>query len=82
MKVLSSTDLALIERIKELKSLHPFFRYRRIWAHLRFREGLLINHKKVYRLMKISDLLIKPNLLLRANRTPQIDKPRPDRLNE
>ncbi len=82
MRNLSEIDLALIERIKELKSLHPFFRYRRIWAHLRFREGLLINHKKVYRLMKISDLLIKPNLLLRANRTPQRDKPRPERLNE
>jgi hypothetical protein len=27
--------------------------------------------------MKINDLLIKPNLLLRANRTPWKDKPRP-----
>ena len=82
MRNLSSADLALIEQIKELKSLHPFFGYRRIWAHLKFRDGLNLNKKKVYRLMKISDLLIKPNLLLRANRTPQKDKPRPDRLNE
>ena len=67
MRNLSAADLALIEQIKELKSLHPFFGYRRIWAHLKFRDG----KKKVYRLMKISDLLIKPNLLLRANRTPK-----------
>lgn len=82
MRNLSASDLALIEQIKELKSLPPFFGYRRIWAHLKFRDGLNLNKKKVYRLMKISDLLIKPNLLLRANRTPQKDKPRPERLNE
>ncbi len=82
MKNLSSADLALLERIKELKSLHPFFGYRRIWAVLKFKDGLNLNKKKVYRLMKINDLLIKPNLLLRANRTPWKDKPRPELLNE
>ncbi len=82
MKNLSAADLVLLERIKELKSLHPFFGYRRIWAHLKFRDGLTINRKKVYRLMKISDLLTKPNLLLRANRTMGRDKPQPQRLNE
>ena len=82
MKNLSSADLVLLERIKELKSLHPFFDYRRIWAVLKFKDGLNLNKKKVYRLMKINDLLIKPNLLLRANRTPWKDKPRPERLNE
>ena len=82
MRNLSSANLALLERIKELKSLHPFFGYRKIWAVLKFRDGLNLNKKKVYRLMKIFDLLIKPNLLLRANRTPWKDKPRPDRLNE
>jgi hypothetical protein len=49
---------------------------------IRHKEGLNLNKKKVYRLMKIVDLLIKPNLLLRANRTPWRDKPRPERLNE
>jgi transposase InsO family protein len=82
MRNLSAADLVLLERIKELKSLHPFFGYRRIWAVLRFRDGLNLNKKKVYRLMKINDLLIKPNLLLRANRTPWKDKPRSERLNE
>jgi len=81
MKNLSSADIDLLERIKELKSLHPFFGYRRIWAVLKFKDGLNLNKKKVYRLMKINDLLIKPNLLLRANRTPWKDKPRPERLN-
>ena len=49
MRNLSAADLALIEQIKELKSLHPFFGYRRIWAHLKFRDGLNLNKKKVYR---------------------------------
>ena len=43
MRNLSAADLALIEQIKELKSLHPFFGYRRIWAHLKFRDGLNLN---------------------------------------
>lgn len=81
MKSLSAIDLSLIEWIKELKSIHPFFGYRRIWAQLRFKDRVVVNKKKIYRLMKISDLLIKPNLLLRANRTPR-DKPKPQRLNE
>lgn len=82
MKNLSSADLDLLERITELKSLHPFFGYRRIWAVLKFKDGLNLNKKKVYRLMKISNLLIKSNLLLRANRTPWKDKARSERLNE
>jgi hypothetical protein len=47
MKNLSFTNLDLLERIKELKSLHPFFGYCRIWAVLKFKDGLNLNKKKV-----------------------------------
>lgn len=82
MKELSNSDLELIAKIKELKSTHPFWGYRRVWAYLRFRDHLIINKKKIYRLMKISDLLIQKNNRLRACRTPQRDKPSPNRINE
>lgn len=78
MKKFSDFDLKLIARIKELKSIHPFFGYRRIWAVLRFRDNIVVNKKKVYRLMKISDLLIERNKLLRAKRTKTRDKPKPE----
>ena len=31
----------LLERILDLKAEHPFWGYRRIWAYLKYREGLL-----------------------------------------
>ena len=81
MKKLSNFDFKLIARIKDLKSIHPFFGYRRIWAYLRFKDNFMVNKKKIYCLMKISDLLIERNKLLRAKRTTR-DKPRPDLPNQ
>jgi putative transposase len=48
----------LLARIKELIEQHPTYGYRRIWARLRFGDQLLINRKKVYRLMKAHGWLI------------------------
>lgn len=45
-------DSFLVERIRELIEKHPTFGYRRLWALLRFRDGLLINKKAVYRILK------------------------------
>jgi hypothetical protein len=50
-------ELALIEKIKELKGKHPFWGYRRVWAWLRHREGIVVNQKKVRRLMKEHKLM-------------------------
>ena len=30
----------LLEKIRQLKQEHPFWGYRRVWAYLRYREGL------------------------------------------
>jgi putative transposase len=59
-----------LKRIRALKADHPFWGYRRIWAYLRYGDGLTVNQKRVYGVMKAADLLVKPNLKLRARRKP------------
>lgn len=45
-------NLPIVERIKEIKIEHPFGGYRRMWAHLKYIDGLEINKKRVLRLMQ------------------------------
>jgi len=72
----------VLERIRELKSEHPFWGYRRIWAHLKYIDNLDINKKRVFRLMQRHDLLVKPNTRLKSTRTSSRSKPRPERPNQ
>ena len=72
----------VIERIKELKSEHPFWGYRRIWAHLKYVHELEINKKRVLRLTRKNNLLVKPNRRLKANRASGRSKPKPGRPNQ
>ena len=46
-------DGVLAARIQRLIQAHPTFGYRRIWALLRFRAGLKINRKAVYRILRL-----------------------------
>jgi transposase InsO family protein len=71
----------ILQRIQALKANHPFWGYRRIWAYLRYREGLDINKKRIYRLMKENNLLVGKNIRLKACRTPLKAKPRANRPN-
>jgi len=71
-----------VERIKEIKSEHPFWGYRRMWAHLRYVDKMDINKKRVLRLMQKHDLLVKLNTRIKATRTSDRSKPRPDRPNQ
>src|SRR5665811_324493 len=48
-----TTDHLFTERIEELIQQHPTFGYRRLWAVLRFRDGLLVNRKTVYHILKV-----------------------------
>jgi len=73
---------AILGRIRELKSDHPFWGYRRVWAHLRYVDRLDVNKKRILRLMRRHELLVQPNQLLKATRTPQRSKPCPDRPNQ
>jgi len=72
----------LLKRIKEIKGEHPFWGYRRVWAYLRYIDGLIVNKKRVYRLMKEHNLTVKPNTRLIAKRLSERPKPRPDRPKE
>jgi transposase InsO family protein len=68
---------SVVQRIRTLKAEHPFWGYRRIWAHLRCVDGLPINKKRVLRLMRQHRLLVKATPRLKATRTPGGSKPRP-----
>lgn len=78
IKVVSRNSV-LLERIKYLKGDHPFWGYRRIWAYLKYTEGYTVNLKRIYRLMKEHNLLVKDNPKLKAKRTANTSKPRPTR---
>lgn len=73
----NSGDYAVLEMIREIKKKHPFWGYRRVCAWLVHRENVLINRKKVYRLMKEHDLLMKGKAY-KAKRTPDRSKPKAD----
>jgi len=66
----------ILSRIQTLKAEHPFWGYRRLWAQLHHAQGLPVNKKRVLRLLREHELLVKPNLKLRAVRTPTKSKPR------
>ena len=55
-------DANILHQIKNIKSEHPFWGYRRVWANLKYSKCLLINKKKIYRIMKENHLLEKVKL--------------------
>lgn len=80
----SEANKKLLEDIRGLKSDHPNWGYRRIWAYLRSHQykGILLNHKRIYRLMKQSNLLVPKNIRLKAVRKQKTSKPRTEIPNE
>jgi len=75
-------DALLLEQIRFIKSEHPFWGYRRVWAYLKFVAGLSVNKKRIYRLLKENNLLVKGEARLLAKRTSHTRKPRPERANQ
>ena len=69
----------ILERIKSIKAEHPFWGYRRVWAYLRYIDGLIVNKKRIYRLMRENNLTVKPNTRLIAKRVSERPKPRADK---
>ena len=45
-------DPQLLARLRELIQQHPTYGYRRLWARLRFGDQLVINRKKVHRIVR------------------------------
>jgi transposase InsO family protein len=64
------SDEALVVQIRPITEAHPFWGYRRVWAWLRYREGLRVNKKRVYRLMREAALTVKRTRHA-ATRTPR-----------
>ena len=77
-------DRRLLEIISPIKADQPGWGYRMVWAYLKYRLGHQVNKKRVYRIMKERDLLVKPNLKLKARRDNQNNrsKPRATRPNQ
>lgn len=71
-------DTVMVERIKTLKSAHPFWGYRRVRAWLLYREGVLVNEKKVRRIMKEHGFTVSQTVH-KAKRTASRPKPRADK---
>ena len=72
----------LLEQIKEIKTDHPLWGYRRIWSYLKYRQGISVNKKRIYRIMKEQNLIITKLQRLKARRGPMRPKPVADRPNQ
>jgi transposase InsO family protein len=72
----------LLPLIQELKAAHPFWGYRRVWASLKYAHGLVINQKRVYRLLRENGLLVAGREGLKARRERYPNKPRADKPNQ
>ena len=72
----------MVDRIRQLKANHPFWGYRRVWAHLRHIDGMTSSKNRVHRLMKAHGLLVPKNMKLKAIRKAHTKKPRPIRPNQ
>ena len=66
----------IVERIEKIKSEHPLWGYRRVWAYIRYREGVVVGRNRIYRLMKEKQLIVSPNFKLKAKRYSTRPKPR------
>jgi len=72
----------LLDQIKQIKTDHPLWGYRRIWSYLKYRQGVAVNKKRVYRLMKEQNLIVTPQVRLKAKRGPIRPKPVASRPNQ
>ncbi|NDC83131.1 transposase [bacterium] len=44
-------DQPIIDRIFDIKKDHPNWGYRRVWAYIRYRDGVVVGKNRIYRLM-------------------------------
>jgi transposase InsO family protein len=71
-------SLELLEKIKAIKSDHPFWGYRRVRAWLVHREKIQVNEKRIRRIMKEHGLMATQTVH-KVNRRPQRNKPKADK---
>lgn len=71
----------LVEQIKLIKAEHPLWGHRRVWAYLKFRQGISVNKKRIYLLMKEHNLLVTKDEKLKAKRGATRPKPKAEHPN-
>lgn len=78
-KACEERNRQVVKLITRLKSEHPYWGYRRIWANLRHYHGINISQNTIYKLMQKHDLLSKKYAKNKALRVikpkPQADRP-------
>jgi len=72
----------ILRRIEDLKKEHPFWGYRRVWAHLTYVDQIAVNKKRVYNLMKQNSLLVSKETRLKVKRSALKPKPKAQKPNE
>ena len=77
----AKVDETLAGRIHQLLREHPTFGYRRLWALLRFRDGLKVNRKAVYRILRLKRWFVhhrrstpRPRVRARRSRAEKSDR--------
>ena len=68
-------DEVLAERIQRLIEAYPTFGYRRLWAMLRFVEGIRVNRKAVCRLLTLKGWFVHQRSLTPPAPRPWTQKP-------
>jgi len=71
----------LLAQIKDVKTDHPLWGYRRVWSYLKYRQGIPVNRKRIQRLMKEHNLIVTPDVRRKAKRGPIRPKPHAERPN-
>ncbi len=79
---LIKSDEKLMLYIRNIKSDHPLWGYRRVWAYLKFRMEMNIGKNRVYRLLKENGLLAPQCLKKKASRKSNTNKPRANKVNQ
>jgi len=79
---MSEQNEAILGRIREIKSEHPAWGYRRVWAYLRYRDEVPVNQKRIYRLMRENGLMVQKSAHSGASRPRFTSKPRTDVPND
>lgn len=77
-------DSRIILQIQTIKADHPYWGYRRVWAYMKYRLHQPVNKKRIYRIMKEHNLLVMPNLKIKAKRDNHYNrnKPKAYRVNQ
>lgn len=73
----------VLSNIREIKQAHPLWGYRKVWAYLRFVQNIMVNRKRIQRLMKENNLLVtKEFKKAKRAKYPYRSKPRANKPNQ